>query len=307
MSVKYLVAVRELDFASRLLWRRGRIVRDGVGLAYDLAGDGRALIFLSGGPGDGPGYLLPLAEAVVLPGWRLVLCHQRGTGRSSVPLGTALSVEQAVGDVAALAGHLGAEKVVLIGHSYGASLALLTAAAHPGLVEGAVLVAPGPLDAALAARGEDAIRAQLDEGELAALDAAEQRRDEAAANGNWPAMHAAVLQVMRLRVACYVRSPGARDRWRWEITEEFDHDPYTHQSLSNSLGTVDVRAAARSVRCPVQVIRGSDDFCPSENVEALRESVPRCTVTTIEKSAHLPWLDQPTAVAAAVQTYLRSV
>jgi proline iminopeptidase len=297
--------VSELDFVPRTLWRRGQITLDGgVRLAYDVAGAGQLLVFLGDGPGDGPGYLLPLADSVGVPGWRRVVFHQRGTGRSPVPLGTPLSVRQAADDVALLADHLGADSMVLVGHGYGGNLALLAAALRPDLVSAAVLVAPGPLDSDLSARCDAAVVGLLDEADRQALRAAESCRDTAAAQGNWPVMHAAVLEVMRLRAPAYVRSPAARERWQRELSEEFDHDPYTHTALTRSLAALNQHAVARAVRCPVHILQGSEDFAPTENLETLRSLLPHATVSRIDGAAHLPWLDRPEAVAASVRDFL---
>lgn len=298
----------ELDFVPRTLWRRGQITLDGgVRLAYDAAGSGRPLVFLGDGPGDGPGYLLPLADSVVMPNWRRVVFHQRGTGRSPVPLGAPLSVRQAADDLALLAEHLGTDSLVFVGHGYGANLALLAAALRPDLVAAAVLIAPGPLDSDLSARCHAAVYGLLDDADRQALRAAESRRDAAAAAGNWPVMHAAVRQVMRLRAPAYVRSPGARERWQRELAEEFDHDPYTHTALTRSLHALNQHAVAKAVRCPVHILQGAEDFAPIENVEMLQALLPNATVTTIDGAAHLPWLDQPEGVAASVRGFLLGV
>lgn len=47
-------------------------------------------------------------------------------------------------DVVAVIGQLGLERPVLVGQSYGGHAAMLTAAAHPSLVSGLVLVEAGP-------------------------------------------------------------------------------------------------------------------------------------------------------------------
>ena len=302
---KYFVAVFETDFAPRMLWRRGWIALDRFRLAYDIAGQGRVVVFLSGGPGHGPGYLLPLANSVAQPGWRPVLFHQRGTGRSPVQPGTPLTVRQAAGDLVLLAEHLGVTQMVLVGHGYGATLALLVAALFPDLVGGAVLIGPGPLDEQLATRADTEVYARLTEAGRAALHSAEARRDAAAACGDWPTMHGAMLEVMGLQAPAYVHEPAARQRWQRELAEEFDHDPYTHAVLTSSLTGIDQRAMARAVRCPVHILQGALDFHPIDNVEALRLSLPRATVTVIPGAAHLAWADQPDQVAGAVRAAMR--
>lgn len=302
----------ELDLASRTLWRRGSIAHDGLRLAYASAGEGRVVVFLSGGPGDGPSYLMPLADCLTAPRWRRILLHQRGTGRSPVRPGTPLQVSAAVEDLALLALHLGVEQICLVGHGYGANLALLAAGWRPDLVDGVVAIGLGPLDAALADLSRRGAQSHLDPAGQAALQAAMTRRDKAVAGcdgmcgDGQVALRGAMAEMMSLLGPRYVRRAQARERWLRELAEELDHDPWTRRALLDSLGGVDQPSVVGQVRCPVQVIHGRHDLEPVENVQALQRLVPHAKVTVLDEAAHLPWLDQPDAVSATLHAALDS-
>ena len=100
--------------------------------------EGRPVLFLHGGPGAGAGavhrrFFDPAA-------WRVVLFDQRGAGRSR-PLG---ALEQnttphLVEDIETLRRYLGIGRWLLFGGSWGSTLALAYAQAHPAHVAGAVL------------------------------------------------------------------------------------------------------------------------------------------------------------------------
>jgi proline iminopeptidase len=103
-------------------------VDDGTRLWTATTGSGAALVLCHGGPGLAD-YLAPLAAMV----GDLATVHrwdQRGSGRSSATGPYTLS--RFVGDLEALRQHFGYEKWIVCGHSWGASLALLYALAHPG-------------------------------------------------------------------------------------------------------------------------------------------------------------------------------
>ncbi len=95
-------------------------------------------IFLHGGPGS---HTQPLHRRFFDPQfYRIVLSDQRGCGRS-VPLGCTEenTTRHLVEDIEALRDRLGLERVMLFGGSWGATLALAYAAAHPQRVAAMVL------------------------------------------------------------------------------------------------------------------------------------------------------------------------
>jgi proline iminopeptidase len=121
-------------------------------LYWETCGNPRGvpLLFLHGGPGGG---CLPHHRRFFDPAfWRMTLFDQRGAGRS-VPLAdvTDNSTPHLVADIERLRRHLGVERWVVFGGSWGSTLALAYAEAHPerclGLVlRGVFLARPPELD-----------------------------------------------------------------------------------------------------------------------------------------------------------------
>jgi proline iminopeptidase len=107
---------------------------------WEQAGNprGRPALFLHGGPGAGAG---AVHRRFFDPSvWRIVIFDQRGAGRSR-PLGGLAdnTTPHLVGDIETLRQHLGIEKWLLFGGSWGSTLALAYAQAHPERVSGCVL------------------------------------------------------------------------------------------------------------------------------------------------------------------------
>jgi pimeloyl-ACP methyl ester carboxylesterase len=98
------------------------------------------LVLIAGGPGGSHESMLPF-EAVAPAHLRVVAYDQRGTGRSLAPPETPLGYAEHVADLEQLRSALGAERMHLLGHSWGGSLALLYAADHPERVASLTLVA----------------------------------------------------------------------------------------------------------------------------------------------------------------------
>lgn len=133
-------------------WR----VEDDVRLFYTTQGTGRPILVVHGGPGF-PMHR-PLMGLEPLTKEHSVICYdQRGCGKSTRPfdrfssknyyanmkeLEQTLGIGAHVADIERIRRILGKEKLVLLGHSFGAFLAAMYAAEFPEHVEALILVAP---------------------------------------------------------------------------------------------------------------------------------------------------------------------
>ncbi len=102
------------------------------------AARGSPVLFLHGGPGAGAG---AVHRRFFDPHyWRVVIFDQRGAGRSR-PLGSLVdnTTQDLVDDIETLRRHLGIDRWLLFGGSWGSTLALAYAQAHPDRIRGLVL------------------------------------------------------------------------------------------------------------------------------------------------------------------------
>jgi proline iminopeptidase len=120
---------------------RGRLaVGDGHELAYEQSGapNGKPVVFLHGGPGGGSH---PIQRRFFDPrAYRIVLFDQRGCGQSTPHASLeANTTWHLVEDIERLRQHLGIDRWQVFGGSWGSTLALCYAQAHPGRVTELVL------------------------------------------------------------------------------------------------------------------------------------------------------------------------
>ncbi len=119
----------------------GRLDRDPPhALYWEQSGrpDGQPVVFLHGGPGAGAS---PEHRRFFDPAhYRIVVFDQRGAGRSK-PLGelSANTTAHLIADIEALRERLGIERWMVFGGSWGSTLAIAYAEAHPERVTGLVL------------------------------------------------------------------------------------------------------------------------------------------------------------------------
>lgn len=124
----------------------GRLeVGDGHSIYWEIWGNpsGKPAIVLHGGPGSGASS--SWTDLFDPAAYRVVLFDQRGCGRSTPNAGRSLdglvtnTTEHLVADLEALRSHLGVDRWLVMGASWGSVLGLAYAEAHPGSVSELVL------------------------------------------------------------------------------------------------------------------------------------------------------------------------
>ena len=270
----------------------------GTLLAYDEVGAGAPLICLPGGPMRAAVYLGDLGG--LSEHRRLVRLDLRGTG-SSAPASDPATyrVDRQVADVEALRVHLGLDRLDLLGHSGGGTLAVLYAAAYPRHVGRLVLICPSPRSVALEIPDE-ARRA-----------VAQLRRAEP-----WFADAIAAFE----RIWAGHGGPAEWDAiapffWgRWDsVTQAHQAEGEGQQNAAAAQryyepGAIDgpaVRAALRELEAPVLLVTGEYDVSlPPDSAAALAAVFPRATLATQPGAGHSPWLDDPAWLVSRVVGFL---
>jgi pimeloyl-ACP methyl ester carboxylesterase len=120
-----------------------RVDVDGVGIEYEVTGEGRPVVLLHGFPDSGRLWRHQV-PALAAAGFRVIVPDLRGYGRSDKPVGVdAYSVPLLAGDVLAVLADLGIGKAHVVGHDWGAALAWALASVAPGSVDHVVVLSVG--------------------------------------------------------------------------------------------------------------------------------------------------------------------
>ena len=110
----------------------------------------RTLIIVNGGPGLDSQFTFRGLRGLASATRRVVAYDQRGVGRTPMPrIGNSLNLDYTldafVADIEALRIRLGVDRIDVLGHSFGALLAVAYAAKHPGRVRSLILAAGLPV------------------------------------------------------------------------------------------------------------------------------------------------------------------
>src|SRR5436305_882412 len=133
--------------AAALIGGETRIAVGNASLYAREVGHGQAIIVLHGGPDFDQAYLLPELDRLA-DGYRLIYYDQRGRGRSAEHVQPDdVTMASDVDDLDRVRQHYKLESATLLGHSWGAVLALEYALRHPTRVSRLILMNPAPASA----------------------------------------------------------------------------------------------------------------------------------------------------------------
>ena len=256
--------------------------------------DAPAVILVHGGPGLWD-YLAPLAG--LLAGRATVhrydqrRCgHSTGPDRSGGAPGAPvdppadLTIARFVEDIEELRRAFGHERVALVGHSFGATLALAHAGTHPDRVTALGYVdGMGVGDWRTPYRAERARRLAPWAERFAALDGRQRTADEE-------------VEWRRLSWATDYADP----RSGYDLAEPMATSPHAiaHQ-VNRALmrfDDMDQITWATAVRCPITFLHGMQDPRPVGPVVSLAAHARAPRKRVVPEAGHLPWVEQPERV-----------
>ncbi len=262
---------------------------DGTQLRVETSGEGPPVVCCHGGPGLWD-YLGDLAA--LLDGSHLVVrFDQRGCGRSTSPDGP-FTVAQAVDDLERLRQAMGLDRWAVLGHSWGAELALRYAAAHPDRTTAV---------ACLAGVGAGAAWRQPY--------IVERNRRLGAELPRWQQLGSRRRTPDEEKEWCLLQwrpdfSPGgdaeghAAALWRTRPSGTVVNGRANRELAADSANQ-DLLEVAQHVEAPVILVQGADDPRPWTATDGLLNAMPQARRIVVEQAGHAPWRERPEEVQAA--------
>jgi proline iminopeptidase len=268
-------------------------------LAWYEFGSGPTVLGLSGGPGDAHAYLRPVVEPLASR-FHWILYDQRGTGCSVLEQldEVTLQPDRLVEDLEALRVHLRQERVRLVGHSWGANLALLYSATYPDHVDRVALVGLGPLDDELGAVASANLMKPLSPAERREHSLLGKQLDRAVEENDLEGM----AELHARRLVLWARGAFHSPEKATQFVEDY-RAADAHRKLSHRVNRL-VSASYRKipiwdrldrVSASLLVLYGYQDFEPITQAYLLRERIPQTRICFLNKCGHNPWLEQPEA------------
>ena len=269
---------------------------DGCRLWGTRSGHGPPLVFCHGGPGLWDMFddlAAGLAQVASVVRW-----DQRGCGRSE-HCGP-YTVARYLADLDAASDQLAGARTALLGHSWGATLALRYALQHPDRVSHLIYVSGTGIDPHSTWRPAftHSFRQRLG-GDLPRWEQLDRRartpaEDRELAILQWsadfPDESCAVAQAEKLATPWF--------EINWECNAALGEEN------SRYLTDTDVIARCRTLDTPTLIIDGARDVRPRWAVDSLHQALPDARRITLAGAGHLPWVEDPDGFREAVTGFL---
>jgi proline iminopeptidase len=277
--------------------RQGLLSLEDARLFYEVLGTGEPVIVVHGGPGLDHNYLRPGLDALATRN-TVIYYDQRGTGRSTADLvESAINIDAFVDDIDALRQALGYEQVSVLGHSYGALIALQYALRYPEELRSLILmnpVEPGSRFREQTVERQQARMTTADSVELAELRAGEgfAARDPAT-----------VSQVYRVLFRQTLRDRDMIDQVDLDLAASTARNGRDVAALlGSSLGTIDWWGRLPEIEVPTLVLHGRYDTLPVEMSRELAEALPAGTFEVLN-SGHFPFVEDRDGLLSAISGF----
>lgn len=262
----------------------GTFESNGLNLIYETQGNSDdVVIVVHGGAGLPHEYFHPMLYNLSRYA-KLVFFDRRADTLSAKSGHGMASVDEMSDDIDALRKTLGLERVTLLGHSFGATIALNYARHHPANVNRLILVSAAAT-VENPAEGEKRILKKLSPAEMAAY-----RSSEGGTGATRPCD--------RVRTRYSVLYPHYFYKL---VPYEFDRGVYTvyfdalskKQALADGSASLDVRGQLGEIRVPALVIAGRYDLVtPPDQSSELAGSLPQSRLVLMEHSGHFPFFEE---------------
>jgi proline iminopeptidase len=273
------------------------------------------VVFLHGGPGvaDMAGDAAYFGQ-LTADGFDVWVYDQVGTGRSSrLQDPRQYTIARQVADLEAIRQRIGADRLVVLGHSWGAQVAAAYLAAHPAHVARVVFVSPGALAPALDDGSDGLARSRLTRSQQLGVyrlllrprvllgytllqvnpgaahafvgDAEMDARNDRVYNAGRPAVH------------CRGAGPGP-------ALHGLGFYAYQYPQSAAARPWPDPRPQLAHNPTPALVIKGSCDYLSWASGVHYRQALPNAELVYLHRAGHNAYQDQPAPFLASVRAFL---
>ena len=267
---------------------------NGVDLFYETVGQGRPIIFMHGGLGLDHAYFRPWLDPLA-DHYQLIFFDTSGNGRSPRPNGfEGVSHETWVEEADALRAHLGLERIILFGHSYGSFLSMEYAIRHADRLDGLILADAAP-----------------------ALDYPEIVVGNAQKRGT-PEQVTTVIEALTspadsdgaFRKIWNTIAPLYYHHFDSEIAADIDRRThYSAGGFNHAFGVCvplyNVESRLDEIPTRTLILTGREDWItPPEQGERINSRLSDSELVIFEQSGHFPFIEEQTAFLRVVRTWL---
>jgi proline iminopeptidase len=271
-------------------------------LTFRAFGKGKPVFILSGGPGHASFYLDPVARQISQMGYQAIVINQYGTDTTIHNFdSTRVTLPQFVDDIERLRKHLGFKSFVLLGHSWGGTLAMAYVEKYPQTTSGLIL----SCSSAFGKEPNDRLMKNLDARLLPS--------DKAAMNGWYDSVSTGhsdkriMLEQRRIRQVAFTYDRANHQRLIDEVVNTSPFNPEVGNRMFADawvLHEYPVMNNLKKYPSPVLVLEGRQDIMSVETAQFIQSCFSNAQLQIIEQCGHYPWIDNPEPYFQEIKLFL---
>lgn len=255
---------------------------------------GVPLFMVNGGPGFAHDYVhCSAAWDEIAKHRRVVFYDQRGTGRSApLKAGQSCTLADQIADLDAVRASVGADRIDLLGHSWGGYLVMAYTARHPEHIRHLVIV--------------DSAAPKWDDTVFLFKDVFPEGTDRQNALGFAEALgdSASFAADIHEYLQMLFWSPDNRDRFMARAAE-YHYNRNVNEVLNADLKRFDLNPELPKFRCPTMVMTGRYDMNVAPSVAwKIHRAIPNSQFVVFERSSHLPYFEEPEKFITTLEGFL---
>lgn len=269
---------------------------NGNDLYFKVEGQGEPILVIHGGPGMNMEYIEPLMYELAKKN-KLIFFDPRSTGKSAIPGDTLGAMHQyMVNDIEAIRKAFGLNKINILGHSWGAKIALLYALKYPDNIKSLVLTNAIPLS-----HEYDSLQTIYYDRQSKKPDLQEKRMEIIS-------RHISRIEIQQ-RLAFMYSLYNFNDIDKIQLTYP---DNYADAQISLFRGLsydykkydINLYPHISKIKAPAIVIHGDADGLSLTASEKLAGSLGNAKLIRFDKSGHFPFMEEPEKFAQTVNAFI---
>jgi proline iminopeptidase len=274
-------------------------------------GSGQSIVVLHGGPDFDHAYFLPDLDRLA-DTYRLIYYDQRARGKSAEHVrGEDVTLASDVDDLDKVRQHFRLDSTTLLGHSWGAVLAMEYALRHPTRVSRLILMNPAPASAADVAVFRKAYVDKLGDAAMSqqkqiVASRAYQDGDPDAVAARYrihfrPAfVHAEDFERLMTTMKAAFVAQGKEGIVNARVAEDrLMHDTW-------EVPGYDLLPKLRALKVATLVIAGDHDFIPVETAANIAQAIPGAKLVTLQNCGHFSYMECPGDVRTALDAFFKA-
>lgn len=277
--------------------KEGTLKIGSADIYYKTMGKGTPTFILHGGPGDTHDTMLQLSP--LSNDFKLIFYDQRAAGRSSGDADTAShTIEQFVEDLEQLRLKLGADKINLIGGSWGSMVAMQYAMKYSDHIQAMVIMSSMGIRSEYFPFYQANIEKNRTPEDSLILKKIQESEGFQSRNPD------VVEKFWRIYFRAYCCNPTCADSLHlWMRNNNVPEVLGRYEKLGEFIADYDLEEDLKNIKCPTLILHGACDPTPVEWVVPIHEKIAGSQMQTIPNAGHWLWVEGADQVIPKIKDF----